>query len=90
MKIYILWHVDPLPGGDCGIGDYTSVLARQRHTNYNKGMVFSARSVKKQLKSNKGMVFSARSAKKQLKSNRGTMFSVRSVPRCYKQDEYRV
>jgi hypothetical protein len=61
--VYVLWHVDPLLGGDNEIGDSTAVVARQRPVNSNKGMVFSARSAMQQLNSNRGTVFSVRSVR---------------------------
>jgi hypothetical protein len=53
----ILWHVEPLLGGDCEIANCTVATARQQPTN-NRGMVFSAWSAKQQLNSNRGTVFS--------------------------------
>jgi hypothetical protein len=40
----ILWHVDPLLGGDREIGDCIAAVARQRpsNNNNNREMVFSA------------------------------------------------
>jgi hypothetical protein len=42
----MLWHVDPLLGGDLVLGNCTSAVARQRPVNNNRGMVFSALSAK--------------------------------------------
>jgi hypothetical protein len=41
----ILWHVDPLLGGDGEIGDCTAAVARHRPASNNKGKMFSTRSV---------------------------------------------
>jgi hypothetical protein len=57
--IYILWHADPLLGGESEICDCIASVARQRPAN--RWMMFSARSTKQQLNSNRGNVFSVRS-----------------------------
>jgi hypothetical protein len=43
--LFILCRVDPLLRDDREIGDYTAVIARQRPTNSNRGMVISVRSM---------------------------------------------
>jgi hypothetical protein len=45
LKEGAVWHVDPLLGSNCEMGDYTAAVARQQPTNNNKGMVFSVRSM---------------------------------------------
>jgi hypothetical protein len=60
----ILWHAGPLLGGNLAIGVCTSVVARQRPANNNRGMVFIVLSAKQQYKSNIGAVFSLRSESK--------------------------
>jgi hypothetical protein len=62
--VIVLWHVDPLLGGEREIGDCTAAVARKRSANNNRGVVLSARSAKQQLNSNIVMVFSARSEQK--------------------------
>jgi hypothetical protein len=57
----ILWHVDQLLGGDREIGDFIAAVVRQAPANNYRGMVFSARSAKQQLKINRRTVFSVRS-----------------------------
>jgi hypothetical protein len=47
MITLILWHVDPLLGGDREVGDCTAAVARQRPANSNKGTVFSVRPVQR-------------------------------------------
>jgi hypothetical protein len=54
----ILWHIDPLLGGNREIGDFTAAVARQRPANNNRVIVFSVRSTKQQLNSNRGTMLS--------------------------------
>jgi hypothetical protein len=48
FSLIILWHADPLLGGDRETGDCTVAVARQRSA-INKGIVLSALSDKQQL-----------------------------------------
>jgi hypothetical protein len=57
LHFIILWHVDPLLGGDREIGDCAAAVARQSPAN-NRGMVISAPFAKQQLNKNRGTVFS--------------------------------
>jgi hypothetical protein len=47
--VKIIWHIDPLLGGDREIGQYTAAVAMQRPENDNRRLVFSALSAKQKL-----------------------------------------
>jgi hypothetical protein len=46
LKYGAMWHVDPLLDSDSEMDEYTAAVARQRSANNNRGMVFSAQSIK--------------------------------------------
>jgi hypothetical protein len=57
--LIILWHVDPLPGNDREISDYTTapqtIIFPRQQLNSNRGTVFSVRSVPRCSKQDKSL-----------------------------------
>jgi hypothetical protein len=70
-----LWHVDLLLGGNHETGDCTVAAPRQRPAN-NRGMLFSARSIKQQLNSKTATVFFVQSMQRCYKQNNWSNESV--------------